>query len=40
MSNMNNTDIAEQLIQQMVKTRNNKEFLEKIKHILSISLTK
>jgi len=34
MSNMNNSDIAEQLIQQMVKTKNNQEFLEQINYIL------
>ena len=30
MSNMNNSDIAEQLIQQMVRTKDNQEFLNKI----------
>ena len=34
MSNMNNSDIAEQLLQQMVKTKNNNEFLEHINLIL------
>jgi len=34
MSNMNNSDIAEQLIQQMVKTKNNQEFLEQVNYIL------
>ena len=34
MSSMNNSDIAEQLLQQMVKTKNNNEFLEYINLIL------
>lgn len=34
MSNMNNSDIAEQLIQQMVRTKDNQEFLNKISYLL------
>ena len=34
MSNMNNSDIAEQLIQKMIKTKDNQEFLEQVNYIL------
>ena len=34
MSNMNNSDIAEQLIQQMVRTKDNEEFLNKVSYLL------